>query len=178
MKRSSLIAAAIFTTILAGCEKRAQPVVNVPTAATSGPAAAAPPDVMLDLDKVETNLGPTAYVMVDVLNGVTSPKSGSVTPVTGASFQIAGFAVDQAHEKAAAGVVVLVDQKAFVTKFGGERPDIAAALKSPNYLHSQFWAEIPTAGLAKGLHDISLRVVAADRSGYYVSNWVGKISVE
>ena len=176
MKRSSLIAAAIFTTALAGCEKQAQPVVNVPAQAASGQAATAPAEVMLD--KIETNLGTTAYLSVDGLNGVASPKSGSVTPVTGANFQIAGFAVDQAHEKAAAGVVVLVDNKPYVAKFGGERPDIAEALKNSNYLHSQFWAEIPTAGLAKGPHDISLRVVAADRSGYYVSTWVGKVSVE
>jgi hypothetical protein len=178
MKRSNLIFAAVFAAILAGCEKQAQPVVVLPSTAPGQAAAPADATSAVMLDKIETNLGTTPYLSVDGLNGITSPASGSVTPVNGASFQIAGFAVDQAHESAAAGVVVVVDRQTYVAKFGGDRPDIAEALKNPNYLHSQFWAEIPTAGLGKGLHDVSLRVVAADRSGYYVAKWTGKISIE
>jgi hypothetical protein len=124
-------------------------------------------------DKLEN----PATASVDGLNGVTLPKFGSVIPVTGASFSIAGFAIDKIHESPAAGVIIVVDGQTYIADYGGERPDIAAALKNPNYLKSQFYALIPTEGLANGLHDVSLRVIAADRSGYFASEWSAKISI-
>lgn len=176
MKRSSLIAAAIFTTILAGCgEKQAQPVVALPSAPSQ---AAAPAEPAIPLDKVDKLLMPVALASVDGVNGVILPKTGSTLVANGPDITIAGFAVDQVATEPASGVVVMIDAQPFVAMYGGERPDIAKALNNPNYVKSQFYAKIPTAGLSNGLHDITIRVIASDRSGYYASAWSAKVSVE
>ncbi len=182
MKKASAVGLVLISMIVVGCERAVPPVSVAPSAdgsaAVPGAQSPTPASGQVALDKIDKKLGTTAYLSVDGFNGVASPQPGAVIPVTGKSFQIAGFAVDEAHARAAAGVVILVDGQSFVAVYGGERPDIAKALDNQNYLHSQFWAEIPTAGFAKGLHDVSLRVVAGDRSGYYESKWVGKVSIE
>lgn len=175
MKNSNAIGLMLISILVAGCGKD-EPSVAGP--ASEAPEAAAAPVPVLALDKIETRLGKPALANVDVLDDAVLPKSGSLIPVTGKSFKIAGFAVDDVGVAPAAGVLILVDGKAFVASYGGDRPDIANALKNDNYLKSQFYAEVPTDALANGLHDVTLRVIAADRSGYYASDWSAQISVE
>jgi hypothetical protein len=127
---------------------------------------------------VTTKLPIPAFGGVDSVNGVTAPKSGSKIPINGDKIQIAGNYVDDVKKDVAAGVVVVIGDKQFESQYGGERPDIAKALNNPKYLKSQFYAEIPTSEIEKGLHDVKIRVISNDMSGYYESAWTGKIDIK
>ena len=131
-----------------------------------------------DFSSVTTKLKDPAFGAVDAINNVTSPKSGSVIPVTGEKIEIAGNYVDAVKKDVASGVLVVIDSKPFVATYGGERPDIAKALNNPKYLRSQFYVSIPTAEIGKGLHEVKIRVIANDMSGYYESDWVGKLDIK
>ena len=72
----------------------------------------------------------------------------------------------------------MIDGKPYVAIYGGERPDIAKAHNNPKYLKSQFYIEIPTSTVGAGLHDLKIRVIAADKSGYYESNLIAKLDVK
>lgn len=128
--------------------------------------------------QITTRLSSPAYGGVDVINGVMSPKSGSVVTVTGEKIEIAGNYVDAVKGEAAAGVLVLIDDKPYVSNYGGERPDIAKALNNPKYLKSQFYVAVPSATVGAGLHNLKIRVIAADKSGYYESDLIAKLKVK
>jgi hypothetical protein len=130
------------------------------------------------LAEVTRNLKSPAFGGVDGINGVSSPKAGVVVPIVGDKVEIAGVYVDAINADAAAGVLVLIDDKVYETVYGGERADIAKALNNPKYLKSQFYASIPTAKIGVGQHDVKIRVIASDRSGYYDSDWTAKFDIK
>ena len=80
--------------------------------------------------------------------------------------------------EAAAGVLAIISGKPYVATYGGERPDIAKTLNNPKYLKSQFYIEVPTSTVGSGLHDLKIRVIAADKSGYYESNLIAILEVK
>jgi hypothetical protein len=45
-------------------------------------------------------------------------------------------------------------------------------------LKSQFYVEVPTATVGAGLHDLKIRVIAADKSGYYETGLVAKLDIK
>lgn len=127
---------------------------------------------------ITTKLDTPAFGGVDTINGMVAPKSGTTIPITGDKIEIAGNYVDDIKKDVASGVVVMIDGKPFEATYGGERPDIAKSLNNPKYLKSQFYFSIPTSEIGKGLHEVKIRVIANDKSGYYESPWVGKIDVK
>ena len=131
-----------------------------------------------NFSSVTTRLSDPAFGGVDGINGVTSPKPGSVIPISGEKIEIAGNYVDAVKGAAAAGVVVMIGSKPFVAIYGGERPDIAKALNNPKYLKSQFYVAVPTSAVGKGIHDLKIRVIANDKSGYYESGLIAKLDIK
>ena len=81
-------------------------------------------------------------------------------------FRVAGWAVDQGSGLAAAGVDVVIDQVPFPSLYGSDRSDVAEYFKHSAYMASGFAADIPTGALSKGQHQLSVRVVSADRACY------------
>ena len=143
-------------------------VTQDPTSTTKQPTFA----------EVTRNLKSPAFGAVDGINGVSSPKAGVVVPIVGGKVEIAGNYVDAINGDAAAGVLVLIYDKVYEAVYGGERADIAKALNNPKYLKSQFYASIPTAKIGVGQHDVRIRVIASDRSGYYDSDWAAKLDIK
>lgn len=131
-----------------------------------------------DLTHIATRLDGVAFGAVDSINGVAAPKAGDTISVSGDKIEIAGNYVDAVRGEAAAGVVVLIGDKTFTTVYGGERPDIAKAHNNPKYLKSQFYVNVPASAVAKGAHEVAVRVIASDRSGYYDSGAVAKIELK
>ena len=160
---------------LSGCGEEKKAVVTPPPVVA--PVVVAKP---INLETISNRLSEPAFGAVDGINGAAGPVSGSVIPIpaTDEKIRIGGFAVDSIKGDVAAGVLVLIDDKPHLATYGGERPDIAATLKNPKYLKSQFYMEIPAASLAKGLHDVKFRVVSSDKTGYYESAWSAKIEVK
>lgn len=131
-----------------------------------------------NFSSITTRLSEPAFGGVDGINGVTSPKPGSVIPVKGDKIEVAGNYVDAVKGDAAAGVVVMIDNKPFVAIYGGERPDIAKTLNNPKYLKSQFYVAVPTSDVGKGVHDLKIRVIASDKSGYYESGLIARLDIK
>jgi hypothetical protein len=171
------ITSAVFVTVvlLAGCGDQKQ---NGAAPQSGKPTAAAPAPVQEKFENVTVKLNSPAFGSVDGINDVTSPKAGSTVTIKGDKITIAGNFVDAVKGEAAAGVVAMIGGKPYVAIYGGERPDIAKALNNPKYLKSQFYVEVPTATVGAGLHDLKMRVIAADRSGYYESDLIAKLDVK
>ena len=81
---------------------------------------------------------------------------------------VIGWAVDGEAQKAAGGVFVSLDGGTDVpADYGQERKDVAAALGNAEYQFSGFTASFPTSLLKKGPHTLTLKIVTADRKGFY-----------
>lgn len=158
--------------VLGGCGQGKQ------SASESNKSQVAVAIVQDNFSSITTRLIDPAFGGVDGINGVTSPKPGSVIQIGGEKIEIAGNYVDAVKGEAAAGVVVMIDNKPFVAIYGGERPDIAKAHNNPKYLKSQFYAEVPISAVGKGIHDLKIRVIANDKSGYYESGLIAKLDIK
>jgi hypothetical protein len=145
---------------------------------TGKPAAVVAVPIQERFENVAVKLNAPAFGGVDGINDVISPGAGSTVTIKGDKITIAGNYVDAVKGEAAAGVVALIDGKPFVAVYGGERPDIAKTLNNPKYLKSQFYVEVPIAAVGAGLHDLKMRVIAADKSGYYESDLIAKLDVK
>lgn len=176
MKQIFPIGAALFAVAMfVGCGDQKLPgsasQPNKPQAATSA-------QVLERFENVTVKLNSSAVGHIDGINGVTSPKTGSIIVVSGDKIVITGNFVDAVKGEPAAGVVVVIGGKPYGTVYGGERPDVAKVLNNPKYLKIQFYLEVPTVTVSKGLHDLKIRVIAADKSGYFESDWFAKLDVK
>jgi hypothetical protein len=115
--------------------------------------------------------GATSF-SVDTINNQSLPKgSVVVNSATTPKLIIAGWAVDGQAKAPAGGVIFSIDGKSEMTAtYGGERSDVAAALKEPNYKMSGFGIAIPTQSLEKGKHTIVMKILTSDKKGYYEPN--------
>lgn len=136
---------------------------RAPSANTSSPAGTIDP-------KSLTNVNSETFLGMDEVGGQV-PKPNvpiPVDPKRTPTINVRGWAVDQRAKTAAGGVIVNVDGKTdFVANYGQPRPDVAANLKSSNYTDCGFITSIDVSGLEKGRHTLTMRVVTADRKGYF-----------
>jgi hypothetical protein len=113
------------------------------------------------------NLGKNTAFSIDIINAQPIPKSGPMVIDT-EEITMGGWAVDQPAQNVAGGVYVTVDGKTDVpTLYGTERPDVATAHNNPSYRLSGFAASILTSTLDKGRHTLGIKILTADRRGYY-----------
>jgi hypothetical protein len=81
---------------------------------------------------------------------------------------ISGWAVDQPVGEAAGGVFINIDDGMDIpVLYGLDRSDVASSLNNSNYRFSGFSASFGTFILDKGQHTLSLKIVTADKKGYY-----------
>jgi hypothetical protein len=117
--------------------------------------------------------GPTQF-HIDTINN--SPPSQQDPCIVNLSLQektlnIWGWAVDEKVRNAAGGVFVNIDGQIDIPAFYGlDRPDIAERLGESHYRFSGFRASFATSVVGKGQHVISLKIVTADKKGYYELN--------
>jgi hypothetical protein len=82
--------------------------------------------------------------------------------------KVAGWAVDSNAGLAAGGVFLNIDGKTDIpTYYGIDRQDVADHFKNNNYRYSGFSGSLDISSLAKGQHTLSIKVVTADKKGYY-----------
>jgi hypothetical protein len=81
---------------------------------------------------------------------------------------IAGWAIDQKAGETAGGVFININgQKDIPAIYGGHRPDVTEVYQNDNYTFSGFTATFPTSIFVKGENILSLKIITADKSGYY-----------
>jgi hypothetical protein len=143
-------------------DNSAKPSANT-SPASSGSAAGIDPKSLVSVNS-ET------FLALDEIGGKLPVQNVSipVNPQSMPKITVRGWAVDQRTKGEAGGVIVNVDGKTdVVANYGQPRPDVAANLKNPNYTNSGFIATIDASTLEKGRHTLTMRVVTADKKGYY-----------
>ena len=114
--------------------------------------------------------GPTTEFYVDWVNG-DQYMLGSVVPIKAdvAQIIVSGWGADYKNKKPGAGLFMKVDDQADIpASYGEERKDVAAFFKNDNYTKTGFTVKVPTAGLAKGKHILTFKIVSADNKEYFV----------
>lgn len=164
----------LFCLGIVGCDSG----VTTEPVQTSDSALAGKDSGIVTLSTISTRLEEPAFGSVDAINDVVAPESGTIIDVASERLTIAGNYVDAERGEAAAGVIVVIGGQPFEAVYGGDRPDIAQALNNPKYLKSQFYLDIPRTEIPKGTHEVRIRAVASDRSGYYESDWFANISMQ
>lgn len=79
--------------------------------------------------------------------------------------------MDQKAGQAAGGVFINIDgQKDIPAIYGLDRSDVARYFNVSTYRFSGFSASFATSLLDKGQHALSVKIVTADKKGYYESD--------
>ena len=116
---------------------------------------------------------------VDVINNQVSPQNVVIEAKHGDGIYIGGWAVDATEQSEAGGVFVEVDkQLAIPALYGSDRPDVAAHFHNERYRSSGFSVFFAASALNKGRHTLSLKVIAADRRGYYDTGYKAFLEIK
>jgi hypothetical protein len=111
-------------------------------------------------------LGSLESVRIEVLNDTGASAFDNITvPDTRGYVHIQGWAVVDGAP--AGGVVVELDGKPYPAEYGRPRSDVAAIFHTPGAVKSGFEFSVPVWDLGKNWHVLSLKILAADGSGYY-----------
>lgn len=120
------------------------------------------------LSKLVLNKTPATF-NIDVINGhhVEAYPEDLKIPA-GQPFSLAGWAIDRLHQKAAGGVIALIDaDREIHGDYGNDRSDVARAFAVPEYRYSGFSVTVPE-DISPGRHALTLFVLTADLQSYYL----------
>ena len=130
------------------------------TDVTLPPAPAVP-----DLSALR-QLGTTDTWRIEVLNDTGASAFTEITvPDTRGYVRLQGWAVLQGAP--AGGVILDLDGKLYPAEYGKSRPDIGALLHAGGPLDCGFEWSVPVWNLGKSWHEVAVKILARDRSGYY-----------
>jgi len=118
------------------------------------------------------------YGRINSINGMNVDKTQQPIPIKGKKLLIKGVASDRISEDCAAGAYVKIGGRFFQSQYGQPSQQTVKKLKDKKYLKSGFIARIPTTKLKKGVHDVSLFIVAKNRKIYYEQEKIVKIVVK
>jgi hypothetical protein len=125
------------------------------------------------------SLAGSTLFSVDVINDQSLPQNVVIEAKHGDGVYIAGWAVDDQAQSEAGGVFVEVDKQLIISAlYGLERPDVAAHFRNERYRSSGFSVFFAAAALEKGHHTLSLKVIAADRRGYYDTGYRATLEIK
>jgi hypothetical protein len=125
------------------------------------------------------SLGGSTLFSVDVINDQVSPQNVVIEAKHGDGVYIAGWAVDDEAQTEAGGVLLEVDKRLVIPAlYGLDRPDIAAHFRNERYRSSGFSVFFAASALKKGRHTLSLKVIAADRRGYYDTGYQAILEIK
>jgi hypothetical protein len=135
----------------------------------AGPAGKNASNAEIDIKSL-VNVNSETFLALDEIGG-QMPKPNTSIVVNAQHtprISVRGWAVDQRAKTGAGGVIINVDGNTDVlANYGQPRPDVATNLKNPDYTNSGFTASIDSATLSKGHHTLTMRVVTADKKGYF-----------
>jgi len=107
---------------------------------------------------------------IEIIGNVRSPLGIKNLRVAAAGdLTVLGWAVDPVRKDAGSGVEVVVDGVVYPATSGIKRGDVADHFQIPGYMASGYAVEIPAHSLAKGQHQVTVRVIATDGRTYLES---------
>ncbi len=167
---SSLTVTLAALLALAACDKpRPREVPPDPMAAGPGQVEA-PPVPTEGLSAGLPRRAEMAGFTLDRIGAAADPLNRRpATTTASAATPVDGFGFDPVAMAPGKGVDVLVDGRAYGTRYGAARQDVASYFKTPALAAVGFSALLPAEAMAPGPHTVSIRVVAADGKGFFES---------
>jgi glycosyltransferase involved in cell wall biosynthesis len=110
------------------------------------------------------------FFCLDILNGVVDPFHSTHTVVmAGSSLVLSGWAADGVAKSAAGGVEIVLDGTSYRATYGLIRPDVSAHFHSEAYTSCGFEIVLPFSLVNRGAHELTIRVISADKEMFYES---------
>lgn len=157
---------------LAACDQpKTRNADDAAPAAASG-AAAKPAAASAGLAKREEMAG----FSLDTINDAADPVNKPATVNAAGPLTFSGFGFDPVAKVPAAAVDIVIDGVAYPTTYGHQRADVATYFKSPSLENVGFTVTLPAGTVKPGQHQAVVRVVAADKSGYFDSVAIGFVA--
>ncbi|EIJ42568.1 hypothetical protein BegalDRAFT_1690 [Beggiatoa alba B18LD] len=126
--------------------------------------------ILMRLNTLKYRAGNTLYSL-EMFNGKRLlSKHASISQDKTPQLTLQGWAVDDIAKQAAGGVLICIDEMDTLALYGKERADVVRNLQNTAYQFSGFSAVINIQQLAKGEHAIRLKIITADKKGYYLSD--------
>jgi hypothetical protein len=145
-----------------------QPTVRLAYKESSLPVTQPPRQPPLDIQNLKL-VGNATRFSIDAVNDFVLPKGIAVVDHD-ETIRVSGWAVDAEAEREAGGVFLSVDGELDVPVFyGGTRADVARHFGNAHYERSGFSGTLLASRLGKGHHSLHLKIVTADKTGYYLS---------
>lgn len=113
--------------------------------------------------------GDTLYY-VDIINDKIVDQKGPITidKEKDNEIRITGWAVDLPANMPAGAVFITIDNKMDIpTRYSIERKDVSDTLKNDNFRYSGFMASFVPTILNNGSHNVTIKILSADMTGYY-----------
>lgn len=126
-------------------------------------------DMIVDVTHLR-RLKQTTRFAIDTINDApfVEEDSSRLSFHSGDTINISGWAIDEFAQKEAGGVFISLDgQRDMPTQYGLDRIDVADALRNYRCRFSGFTSSINASSLNKGRHTLGIKVLTADKQGYY-----------
>jgi hypothetical protein len=160
---------------LAACDqpkpRPAEPQAEAPVA-TPAPAPAAPAGASVGLAKRAEMAG----FSLDTINDAKDPVNTPATVSAAGPVSVSGFGFDPVAKAPGAAVDLVIDGVAYPTSYGHQRSDVATYFKTPALESSGFTVTLPAGAIKAGPHQAIVRVVSADKAGYFDSVTIGFVA--
>ncbi len=118
--------------------------------------------------RLRRNSQSTQYFL-DQFGPAAQPFGKTVKIRRGENVMVRGWAIDAPAATLAGGVEIVIDGQAYELPYFLTRADVAAARRSEVYTDCGFLAILSPKLLPEGSHNVTLRIVSADRKTYYQS---------
>lgn len=165
--------AALALVSLAACDQPKPRPAEPQAAAAPAPAPApAVPPASAGLAKRAEMAG----FSLDVINDAQDPLNKPATISAGGPVTLAGFGFDPVAKAPAGGVDIVIDGVAYATAYGHQRKDVGDYFKAPSLEYTGFTVTLPAGVIKPGQHQAIVRVVAADKAGYFDSVPIGFVA--
>lgn len=165
--------AALSVLALAACDQPKPRPADQAAAPAAAPAAPAQPAAAsAGLAKREEMAG----FSLDTINDAADPVNKPATVSAAGPVTFSGFGFDPVAKAPAAAVDIVIDGVAYPTTYGHQRQDVADYFKTPALANSGFTVTLPAGVVKPGQHQAVVRVVAADKSGYFDSVAIGFVA--
>jgi hypothetical protein len=153
---------------LAACEKPKPPPARPVATAPAPPIPPMTPAPILSGNLARRDQMPS--FTLDRIGAAFDPinRKPAVTPGD-KPILLFGFGFDPVANTPAKGVDVAIDGKLYPTAYGSPRPDVGRYTRNDGLVNVGFTGAVPANALDSGEHILTVRVIAADGSGYFES---------
>lgn len=148
-----------------------------------GPEAAAPvtpapaaPQITPGASAGLTKKAEMAGFSLDLINEAKDPLNAPATISAAGPVTFSGFGFDPVAKQPGAAVDIVVDNVAYPAAYGHQRKDVGDYFKTPALEKTGFTVTLPAGVIKPGRHQAVVRVVSADRTGYYDGVAIGFVA--